>query len=262
MARSTTWMPLYIGDYLADTARLTVAQHGAYLLLIMDYWRNGPPPDDDATLARIIGATGAEWRKLRPAIVGFFSVIDGRWHHKRIDAERQKATDEYKRQCDRAANARAKAKADVSPDVRANARVESQSQSQSHSPDGELIADERAGARDPGAEACEAAGIDLAKRPDWFAKARRVEAWINSGFDLDADILPTIKAVMANRNGAGSPGSLNYFDRAIADAHATRTKPPPEGKPQARASPALPTREQIRRAMGYPDEPDPKAAAP
>ncbi len=89
---SNAWMPLYVGDYLADTARLNTAQHGAYLLLIMDYWRNGPPPDDDETLARITRSSAAEWRKLRRAVIGYFEVIGGAWRHGRIDAELAEAT--------------------------------------------------------------------------------------------------------------------------------------------------------------------------
>jgi uncharacterized phage protein (TIGR02220 family) len=87
MAKADIWMPLYIGDYLADTTRLTTEQHGAYLLLIMDYWRNGSPPDDDSILANITKSTLAAWKKIRPAVVGFFEIVAGRWVHSRIEKE-------------------------------------------------------------------------------------------------------------------------------------------------------------------------------
>jgi uncharacterized protein YdaU (DUF1376 family) len=48
MSASDTWMPFYVGDYLSATGRLTTEQHGAYLLILLDYWKNGPPPNDDA----------------------------------------------------------------------------------------------------------------------------------------------------------------------------------------------------------------------
>jgi hypothetical protein len=53
-------MPLYVGDYLADTGRLTTEQPGAYLLLILDYWRNGALPDD-SILATICGLSATAW---------------------------------------------------------------------------------------------------------------------------------------------------------------------------------------------------------
>lgn len=78
------WMPLYVADYLADTAHLNAAQSGAYLHLIMHYWMNGGLPDDNRQLSLIARMTTAEWRKARPIIQQFFS--DG-WKHKRIEFE-------------------------------------------------------------------------------------------------------------------------------------------------------------------------------
>lgn len=78
------WMPLYIADYRADTAHLSAAQHGAYLLLIMHYWSTGALPDDDTQLARIACMTAGEWRKSRPVVQALFT--DG-WKHKRVEFE-------------------------------------------------------------------------------------------------------------------------------------------------------------------------------
>lgn len=89
--KNDTWMPLYIGDYLADTSRLSTEQHGAYLLLLMDYWRNGPPLDDDGELASITKLPPAQWRKHAAKLRGFFEPVDGRLVQKRADEERGKA---------------------------------------------------------------------------------------------------------------------------------------------------------------------------
>jgi uncharacterized protein YdaU (DUF1376 family) len=78
------WMPLYVGDYLGDTGHLTTAQHGAYLLLMMHYWRKGELPDDDRQLSKITKLPLKTWCDYRPILQDFFH--DG-WKHKRIDAE-------------------------------------------------------------------------------------------------------------------------------------------------------------------------------
>lgn len=89
--KNDTWMPLYIGDYLADTSRLSTEQHGAYLLLLMDYWRNGPPLDDDEELASITKLALPQWRKHAAKIRALFRVEDGRLVQKRAEEERQRA---------------------------------------------------------------------------------------------------------------------------------------------------------------------------
>lgn len=112
-AKPDTWMPLYIGDYLADTMHLTRDQHGAYVLLIMAYWRRGGAlPDDDEQLAPIAKATLNEWRKaLRKVMAPFFQIAEGFWCHKRIDHELAEA---------QRLSRRGKAGGDASAQLRAN----------------------------------------------------------------------------------------------------------------------------------------------
>lgn len=82
------YMPLFVADYLADTAHLTPAQHGAYLLLIMNYWqRGGPLPNDDVRLARIVRMSKRDWAHNRNDILEFFHEQDNLLHHVRIDSE-------------------------------------------------------------------------------------------------------------------------------------------------------------------------------
>ena len=86
--KTDIWMPLYIGDYLADTMHLTTEQHGAYLLLIIAYWRNqGPLPDDNKRLASICKLPLEQWLIDRPSIEEFFKTDGLFWVHGRIDSE-------------------------------------------------------------------------------------------------------------------------------------------------------------------------------
>lgn len=80
-------MPLYIGDYLKDTMRLSTEQHGAYLLLLMEYWCSGPLPDDDDELASICRLPINTWRSHRPKLARFFTIEGGVWRQNRADKE-------------------------------------------------------------------------------------------------------------------------------------------------------------------------------
>lgn len=109
-AKPDTWMPIVIGDYLKDTKRLTTEQHGAYLLLLMDYWVNGPPADDDEELAAITGLEPKAWKKNRPKLERYFRVEGGRWRNKRADEELIEAAERKRKNAERAsAGGRAKA---------------------------------------------------------------------------------------------------------------------------------------------------------
>ena len=85
---STPWFKFYPGDYLADTRRLTRSQHGAYLLILIDYFATGEaPPNDDLLLARLtLCDTQSEWLAIRKAIAQYFEITDV-WLNSRCEKE-------------------------------------------------------------------------------------------------------------------------------------------------------------------------------
>ena len=88
---STPYMKLYIGDYLGDTQHLSTLEHGAYILLIMAYWQNGGPlQNDPKLLRRLTKMTPREFQKTSENVLKMFQVRDGLIVHKRIDFELSK----------------------------------------------------------------------------------------------------------------------------------------------------------------------------
>lgn len=82
------YMPLFVADYLADTAHLTAAQHGAYLLLIMNYWQRGKPlPNDDVRLSKIARMNRRDWDRNKCPVLDMFEVQDNLLVHSRIAHE-------------------------------------------------------------------------------------------------------------------------------------------------------------------------------
>ena len=109
MTDADVWMPLYIGDYLRDTAHLSASEHGAYLLLIMECWsKGGSVTDSDRALWRVVRADSLEhWQtEIRPALEPFFQVGDGVWQHKRVSEELATARNQKEKQRQRTAAAR------------------------------------------------------------------------------------------------------------------------------------------------------------
>jgi uncharacterized protein YdaU (DUF1376 family) len=95
---SRAWMPLYIGDYLADTSHLDAEAHGVYLLLLMRCWVKGSIPSDRMQCMSIAHAMHEQSKSIVDAVIDEFFVLeeDG-YHNKRVDSEREKAGKAYER---------------------------------------------------------------------------------------------------------------------------------------------------------------------
>lgn len=82
------YMQLYVADYLADTMHLTTEQHGAYLLLLFNYWQRGKAlPDRKEYLATVARLSSERWQNVEDALKEFFVVKDGFWKHPRVEAD-------------------------------------------------------------------------------------------------------------------------------------------------------------------------------
>jgi uncharacterized protein YdaU (DUF1376 family) len=99
MVNSLPYLQFYPTDYLSDTQHLTTVEHGAYFLLILNYWqRGGPLPDDDKRLAGIVKLPIEQWLNARSTVVEFFAVENGTWTHSRIESDLNKVKSARKQQ--------------------------------------------------------------------------------------------------------------------------------------------------------------------
>ncbi|MDO9344855.1 MAG: DUF1376 domain-containing protein [Pseudomonas sp.] len=91
------YMQLYVADYLADTMHLTTEEHGAYLLLIFNYWQTGKPIPM-SRLARITRLSNERWTDVERSLGEFFNERGNEWFHDRIerDLEAVRATQEQR----------------------------------------------------------------------------------------------------------------------------------------------------------------------
>jgi uncharacterized protein YdaU (DUF1376 family) len=87
-------MQLYTSDYLADTAHLTTEEHGAYLLLLMNYWQRGKPLDNtDGRLAHVARLSAERWKAVEPILAEFFMIDGTTWVQARIERDLDKIRD-------------------------------------------------------------------------------------------------------------------------------------------------------------------------
>ena len=104
MAKSPAFQ-FYPKDWLSDelVRRMSHTEKGIYIDLLSVCWVEQSLPADTEHLAQIIGMTPQRFLKLWTHSVlqqCFFVNGDGRLHHKRLDAERQKQENYRRRQSD------------------------------------------------------------------------------------------------------------------------------------------------------------------
>jgi uncharacterized protein YdaU (DUF1376 family) len=69
------WMPLFWGDFLANTMHLSAQEAGAYLFLIAHAWEHdGKIPAEHVRLARIAHVRQDQWKKVWCALQEFFEI--------------------------------------------------------------------------------------------------------------------------------------------------------------------------------------------
>lgn len=118
------WFPLMVSAYMKKTWGLTTEQHGAYLLLLINYWVDGPPLDDDALLAGLARLDTRRWKAMRPVMLRYFRIEDGRWRQDRADEELKRWAERKAKFAERgAAGGRAKAKNATSSTLKADRTV-------------------------------------------------------------------------------------------------------------------------------------------
>ncbi len=94
-------MPFYVGDYLADTSHLSTEEHGAYILLLLHYWKKRQgPKNDPKRLAKITLLSAKKWRNFSPTILEFFQIKDDRLIHPRMERELTIAAEKHNRRVD------------------------------------------------------------------------------------------------------------------------------------------------------------------
>jgi len=80
------YMQLYVADYLADTMHLSTEEHGAYLLIIFNYWQTGKPIPKPR-LPKIARLSNDRWISAETSLNEFFNEVDDEWVHERIECD-------------------------------------------------------------------------------------------------------------------------------------------------------------------------------
>lgn len=227
--RSFPDMPLGVAR-LRDSDLVAFASEKAFraaVLLWCAAWHQVPAsslPADESRLAHYagFGKNVKAWLKVKEeAMRGFVLCTDGRLYHQVIAEKAIEADNRRRAFRERTANATKARRTsfkgrDVERDVVRNDDEEKGREGK--------VEDAAAGARASADETIMQA-IGVADNPNWYGHRPRIIEW-TVAWDVELDILPTIKRLMAQRTGP--PRSPKFFEEAIAEHHARRLTPLPK----------------------------------
>jgi uncharacterized protein YdaU (DUF1376 family) len=122
--RELPMMPWFPKEFRAATSTWTFAERNAYRELLDIQWEEGAIPDEPERLARAIGMSLSDFRKIWPKIRRKFEKVDGELKNGRLEEHRVTAArkaDGFRKGAE-IANAKRAAKHDATPHARRNAR--------------------------------------------------------------------------------------------------------------------------------------------
>jgi uncharacterized protein YdaU (DUF1376 family) len=88
--KSLPYLPMYVGDFLKTTFGWTLAERGAYLMLLLASWEHGPLPKEMLRLAMIAGTSQAEFEALWPRVRQRFVETDAGLVNEPLEGHRAK----------------------------------------------------------------------------------------------------------------------------------------------------------------------------
>ena len=216
--------PFNIGDYAGKTRHLSWDEDMAYRRLLDVYYSTEVPlPADRRQVYRLAGALTAKQKQAVDAILHeFFDGDERGFHNTRCDEEIAKASLK-KEKAKQSAAMRWNNQSHSDGNANASAttmRTHSEGNAPNPNPniDGEVVARARDPDLDLERQLREAAGWQSEPAPK-LAVTGEIQALIDSGADMQLDVLPTVRAIAPD---AGSRTTWRYFVKAIARARDQR----------------------------------------
>lgn len=231
MTRSVAYIRMYPTDWRTGCLGLSLEQEGLYIRMCMFVAETGRRvPLDDTEAARMMGTQTRNYRRVLGELLRLGKIrrhSDG-YGNDRVEMERERATPQERR-----------SNGNVPPNYsRSNddlTGVADEKPQKNQDPFTEPIPKPRddvglsASARDwktLNEKLTDAAGpilAELASHPG-LMNLSVPTMWLNSGADLDLDVLPTLREIAAKRRAAAKVKTWDYFTAAIANAKQRRER--------------------------------------